>query len=169
MYRISFKAQAVSNRSATFYAGKASDPWNAYSGYNGINISATETFFTFSFTMTNPTDPAARLVFDFGTNIAGVSVTEIKVEELTTTVTAVEEKTVPVLSAYPNPVKSVIHIDNLDSYSEATVHDTRGQRHLKVSITPGTKVLNLDAIPPGFYVLGLIGNGRHDYLKVVKE
>ena len=168
-YRISFKAQAVSNRSATFYAGKASDPWNAYSGYNGINISATESFFAFSFTMTNPTDPAARLVFDFGTNITGVSVADIKVEELTTAVTAIEEKIAPTLSAYPNPVKSIIYIANLDSYKEATVHDTRGQAHLKVSITPGTSTLNLETVPPGFYVLNLWRTGHTDHLKIVKE
>ena len=63
MYRISFKAQATANRTATFYAGKASDPWNAYSGYNGISIGTTEASYTFSFTMNNPTDPALETCF----------------------------------------------------------------------------------------------------------
>jgi endoglucanase len=169
-YRISFKAQAAANRSATFYAGKASDPWNAYSGYNSISVGTTESFYTFSFMMNNPTDPAARLVFDFGTNLTNVSVTEIKVEELTTTITAIEEPTgsgAPL--AYPNPVASMLYIDNLDSYTDASVTDMRGQRLLRVVISPGTKTVNFESVAPGFYVLVLSGNGRHDHLKVIKE
>lgn len=169
-YRISFKAQAAANRSATFYAGKASDPWNAYSGYNGISIGATEIFYTYSFVMNNPTDPAARLVFDFGTNVTGVSVTEIKVEELTTTITSVEEQPVTITPwAYPNPVTSMLYIDNLDSYEEATVHDLRGQSLRRFVISPGMSAFDLESVAPGFYVLTLRGNGRQDYVKVVKE
>ena len=169
-YRISFKAQAAANRSATFYAGKASDPWNAYSGYNGISIGATENFYAYSFVMNNPTDPAARLVFDFGTNIIGVSITEIKVEELTTAITSVEERPDPITPwAYPNPVKSILYVDNLDSYKEATVRDMRGQKLRHFVISPGMSTLDLENVAPGFYVLSLSGNGRHDYVKVVKE
>jgi endoglucanase len=169
-YRISFKAQAAANRSATFYAGKASDPWNAYSGYNGISIGTTESLYSFSFMMNNPTDPAARLVFDLGTNNTNVSVTEIKVEEITTTVTSIEEPAVPTTpSAYPNPVTSMLYIDKLDSYKEATVRDVRGQSLLRIAISPGTAAINFENVSSGFYVLILSGNGRHDHLKIVKE
>jgi hypothetical protein len=110
--------------------------------------------------MTNPTDPVARLVFDFGTSTIAVSVTEIKVEELTTLVTAIEESVAAKLSVYPNPVRSILHVNDLDSYKEATVLDTRGQTHLRISITPGTETLNFETIPSGFYVIRLVGNGH---------
>jgi endoglucanase len=169
-YRVSFKASAAANRSATFYAGKASDPWNAYSGYNGLNIGTTESFYTHSFVMNNPTDPAARLVFDLGTNVTSVSVTEIKVEELTTTVTSVEEPFAPgVPSAYPNPVTSILHVDRLDSYNEVRISDMRGQCLQRLAISPGTTTVNFEHVAPGFYVLILSGNGRRDYLKVIRE
>ncbi|HMG93361.1 MAG TPA: cellulase family glycosylhydrolase [Chryseolinea sp.] len=169
-YRISFKAQAAANRSATFYAGKASDPWNAYSGYNSINIGTTESFYTFSFMMNNPTDPAARLVFDLGTNLTSVSITEIKVEEITTTITSIEEPSLPNAPlAYPNPVTSILYVDSLDSYTEATVSDMRGQSLLRFAISPGTTTVNFENVAPGLYILILRGNGRHDHLKVIKE
>jgi hypothetical protein len=120
--------------------------------------------------MNNPTDPAARLVFDFGNNVTSVSVTEIKVEELTTTITSVEEQAVPITPwAYPNPVTSILYIDNLDSYDEAIIHDVRGQRLLRFVISPAMSALDLESVAPGFYVLTLRANGRHDYVKVVKE
>ena len=86
-----------------------------------------------------------------------------------TTVTDVEEQSVTLLTGYPNPVISIIHIPNLNSYSEAIVHDSHGQTHLKVSITPGTEALDLEALPRGFYVLSLWKHGQVDRLKVVKE
>ncbi|HEY5919229.1 MAG TPA: cellulase family glycosylhydrolase [Chryseolinea sp.] len=169
-YRISFKAQATANRSATFYAGKASDPWTAYSGYYGISIGTTEMFYAYSFRMNNPTDPAARLVFDLGTNVTGVSITEIKVEELTTVITSVEEHPAPTTPwAYPNPVTSLLYIENLDSYEEATVHDVRGQRLRRFVISSEMSSLDLESIAPGFYVIKLRGNDSQDYVKVVKE
>jgi len=170
MYRVSFKAQAAANRTATFYAGKASDPWNAYSGYNGISIGTTEASYTFSFTMNNPTDPASRLVFDFGTSVSGVSISDIKVEELTTIVTAVEEQPGNAkVSGYPNPVTSILYVDKLDSYRQAELHDTRGQVHRVFTISPGSTSLDVEAIPPGVYVLSLFGNGTRDFLKVLKK
>ena len=72
-------------------------------------------------------------------------------------------------SAYPNPVAKILYIDQLDSYDEATVHDMRGQRLRRFVISPGMSALDLESVAPGFYVLSLRGNGRHDYVKVVKE
>jgi endoglucanase len=82
MYRVSFNAKATAGRNATFYAGKNSDPWNAYSGYNGLSIGPAEATYSFTFTMTSPTDMAARLVFDLGLDTTDVSISALKVDEL---------------------------------------------------------------------------------------
>jgi endoglucanase len=37
-YLVSFKAVATTDISATSYIGQSSDPWGAYSGYNGVTI-----------------------------------------------------------------------------------------------------------------------------------
>ena len=110
MYRISFKAIANDSRSASFYAGRDSDPWDAYSGYNGISIPTNETAYSFAFTMTNPTDMNARLVFDFGKDTTGVSVTEIKVDELRILTTSLDDVELqPQVNIYPNPFNTYLY------------------------------------------------------------
>jgi aryl-phospho-beta-D-glucosidase BglC (GH1 family) len=170
LYRISFKIQATADRSATFYAGKASDPWNAYSGYNGISIGTSESTFSFSFTMTSPTDLSSRLVFDLGNSTAGVKVWDVKVEELTFIVTALEQK---VFSAapfvYPNPVHSLLYVEEPDKYQAAAVYDLAGRLLLQVNLTTDLGAINLDGIPQGMYILCLEGMVKHDQIKIIKE
>lgn len=170
LYRISFKAQATADRSATFYAGKASDPWNAYSGYNGISIASTESSFTFSFTMTSPTDLSSRLVFDLGNSTAGVKVWDVNVEELTFVVTAVENGATPSGSvAYPNPVHTLLYISEPDRYQSAAVYDLTGRLLLQINITTDRGTINLEGIPQGMYILRLKGMVKHDQIKIFKE
>ena len=47
---------------------------------------------------------------------------------------------------YPNPVTSMLYIDNLNSYDEATVHDVRGQRLRRFVISPEMSTLDLESI-----------------------
>jgi aryl-phospho-beta-D-glucosidase BglC (GH1 family) len=174
MYRISFKAQAQENRSATFYAGKASDPWNAYSGYNGINISTGESNFVFSFTMTSPTDPAARLVFDLGKSASGISISEIKVEQIvigTPVVTSIEEPGFGrELKLYPNPVKNILHIHALHSYRTAELYDLNGRAVARYEVpSAANQTIDMRHLPQGIYMLKLTGNGLEERAKIVKE
>ena len=169
MYRISFKAHAAADRSLTFYAGKASDPWNAYSGYSGTSIGTTETSFSSSFTMTQPTDLESRLVFDLGQNISGVTITEVKVEELQLLITSAEaEIKEPRLVAYPNPVASWLYINQLTHYRHAELFDATGRLSTTFNITPDATAIDLTGIPQGMYVLRLWGNGKDDRVRIVK-
>lgn len=170
MYRISFKAQATTDKSATFYAGRASDPWNAYSGYNGVTIGQSEASFAFSFTMTSPTDPAARLVFDLGQSATGVTIAEIKVEELSFVITSAESRAErSKVVVYPNPVASTVHSEELGRYSKATLYDLKGRLWATFDISPHTDTINLANLPQGMYVLRFTGNGLDDRVKIVKE
>jgi hypothetical protein len=171
MYRISFKAQATADRTTTFYAGRASDPWNAYSGYNGASIGTSETIFSASFTMTNPTDLASRLVFDLGLNASGVTITEVKVEELQFVVTAVNDETPSPRKPriHPNPVATILYCDDLTNYRHAKVYDMSGQLMAAFDVSPQTKSINLQDVPQGLYVLKLSGNLGDEYVRVVKQ
>jgi aryl-phospho-beta-D-glucosidase BglC (GH1 family) len=169
MYRISFKAQATADRGATFYAGRASDPWNSYSGYSGVSISTSETTFSVSFTMNDPTDLAARLVFDLGQNAFGVSITEVKVEELQFVVTAVGDDTQRKLKVYPNPVATELFCDDLALYRQAHIYDIRGRLVSAFDVTPHTASINFEGVPRGLYVLKLSGHTGDDYIRVVKQ
>ena len=170
MYRISFKAKAAANRSATFYAGKASDPWNAYSGYNGISIGVDEANFVFSFTMTDPSDPAARLVFDLGKNATGVTISEVKVEKLEFVITAINKPVLkPKVIFYPNPVSSALHIEELGRYRFAELYDLKGRTMARLDVMTTTSTINMEGIPQGIYILRLSGNGLDDRIKIMKE
>jgi aryl-phospho-beta-D-glucosidase BglC (GH1 family) len=170
MYRISFKAMANDNRSASFYAGKDSDPWNAYSGYNGISIPTTETAYSFTFTMTNPTDMNARLVFDFGLDTTGVSVTEINVDELILSTTSLDDtKLQPVVNIYPNPFDTFLYCRDLDKFDYIEVYDMQGRLWRRSFLHPNDKVINLDNIPQGMYFLRLEGKSNQESIKIVKE
>ncbi len=169
-YQISFNAMATADRSATFYAGKASDPWNAYSGYNGISIAALEKAFTFSFIMNSQTDMASRLVFDLGKNLSGVSISEVRVEELKLVITEVEEDISSAkIIGYPSPVKSILYIKGLERYQQAELYDLKGQSQSKLDINQNTEWINLEKIPQRLYVLSLTGPGLNNRLKIIKD
>lgn len=169
MYRISFKVKAAANRSASFNAGKASDPWNTYSGYNGFSVGADEASFVFSFTMNDASDPAARLVFDLGKNITGVTISQIKVEKLEFEITAISEPDLKSkVTFYPNPVSSILHIEELNRYRIVELYDLNGRSVAHFNITPTSTTLNLGSYPDGIYVLRLSGNGMDDRIKIMK-
>src|SRR5690606_7668090 len=94
LYRLSFTAQAEADRSITFYAGKASDPWNAYSSASAITASTTAATYPSAITSTSPPAPAARLVFELGKKLLEVTISNVRVEELSFTkpvVTAIDD------------------------------------------------------------------------------
>jgi len=167
LYKVSFKANALQNRNATFYVGKASAPWTAYSGYSGFNLTPTETQYTFSFTMGSPTDLAARLVFDLGQNTTGLNIWDIKVEE-SFLITAIEPSLKQV-TAYPNPVEAIVTIENLNDYSKASVYAMNGKLMDEVDITFTSQRLNMAGYPSGLFIVKLIGRKGNHYLKLVKQ
>ncbi len=170
-YKISFLAQSAVDRSLTFYAGKASDPWNAYSGYNGINISTTETTVVSSFMMTDPSDLSARLVFDLGTSTTNLSITNVKVEEIqigiATDIFGQERK--PIVVAYPNPVQSVLHLKGVEMFHSAEIYDIVGKKVMRFTLDEETTNLHLEDVPQGLYFVRLYGMGISEVVKVLKE
>ena len=170
MYRISFKAKADAGRSASFYVGKASDPWNAYGGYNGVSIGVDEVNFVFTFTMTNPSDPSARLVFDLGKNTTGVTVSEIRVEELEFVITSVSEPELkPKVRFYPNPVSTFLYVEDLERYQTVDLYDLNGRIMTSFDLNSATSSINMESFPQGIYLLRLSGNGHDDRVKIMKE
>ncbi len=171
-YRISFKALATPARGVTFYAGKASDPWNAYSGYNGATLNTEEVTYSSSFTMTSLTDLAGRLVFDLGTSATGITITSVTVEEihLSGIPTATEETNhLSDILYYPNPVHSLLYIKGSKKYKSAELYDAYGKRWNQFELLPETTILNVETIPSGFYIIRLTGNKSNRVIKIVKE
>ena len=170
MYRVSFNARATAGRSATFYAGKNGDPWNAYSGYNGISISTNEAVYTFTFTMNNPTDMSARLVFDLGLDTTGVSISAVKLEELKIVVTSLDDVIQePRVTVYPNPFDTFLYVKDPGRYDRMEVFDLKGRLCKSSPLDHGDNKISMEYLPRGLYVLRLSGNGAHQTLKIVRE
>ena len=170
LYRLSFSAAATADRGITFYAGRASSPWNAYSGYNGVSITTQETTYTFTFTMNSETDPAARLVFDLGTTTGDVNISNVKVEELSFAVTSVGQHPAEEGAlVYPNPASSWLRITGADSYHSASLIDLRGRPFATFRIEEGRARIDVSHLAPGMYVMSLNGNRRGERIKVIKE
>ncbi|CAN5912094.1 hypothetical protein BH24BAC1_BH24BAC1_26670 [soil metagenome] len=169
MYRITVRAAAAADRTITLYAGKSTSPWNAYSGYASLQLGATEQTFRTTFQMTSPTDPQARLVLDLGNSSTNVEVLEVRLEEISTLLTALGPEPKPNLLFSPNPVHSVLEVKNAGEYQQALLYDLKG-RNLAVFELPGEEAfLNLENYARGLYVIRLIGK-KHQihHFKIMK-
>lgn len=154
-YRLMFTAKAQEGRSVVFYAGRASSPWNIYSGSNSVNLGTSEATFTSVFVMNEPTDANARLVFDLGTNTSTVTITNIKVEEITmeAPVTSVSEQSSYVrVRVLPNPVISEMRIENDGGPDAMEIIDTMGRRWTRHRLHEPVTVLSMDGMPAGIYI-----------------
>jgi endoglucanase len=170
LYKLSFTAKAEADRSITFYAGKASSPWNAYSSASAVTISSTEATYTSTFTMTSPTDPAARLVFDLGRNVSDVTIKNVKVEALSFVVTSIEEESKkPAVNFYPNPITTHFIGKGLAAFNSAQLIDLKGQPITTFVINNDTETFDVGQIPAGIYVLKLEGDKRIDWVRIIKK
>jgi hypothetical protein len=170
LYRLSFTGHAQADRSITFYAGRASDPWNAYSSYNSVGLSTEDATYSFIFSMTSPTDPASRLVFDLGTNTSAVEISSIKVEELSFSVTSAQsDVSEQKPSLYPNPVSSYFWIDGVINYDTAEVFDLTGRLRATFKIDGPLTKCDAAEIPSGMYVLSLKGSRNSAKMKFIRE
>ena len=171
LYRLSFDARAQSERSITFYAGRASSPWTIYSSPAAVSISTTNSTYTSSFTMTHPTDHTARLVFDLGKSTAGVTIQNVKVEELSfDAVTALDVR--PRISdteVYPIPVSTTLFIRQGTHYSEAELIDMRGQVNMKWHFEARQTSLDMRNVPGGVYILLLKNGANTERIRIIKE
>jgi endoglucanase len=158
-YSVTFSAKASSSRTASAYAGKSTDPWNAYSDFNTIQISATDATISYTFTMNSASDSNARLVFDLGKSTASVSVYDIKIEEIKIVNTSFQ----PIqnnLRWYPNPVGRELIIENVPGKMQGILYDLSGRMRLSQMLSPGQNRIQTGLLPAGIYLVR-IGEGRN--------
>jgi endoglucanase len=170
LYQLTFTGKSEAERNVTFYAGKATSPWSAYSGASAVTLTPVEASYSFAFKMSAATDLAARLVFDLGANDSDVTLSNIKVEELSLVeITANEEDVKAKTAVYPNPVSTYITIENADGYDQAELLDLSGRSHGAFKIINGMITLREGQLPAGLYVLSLHGQKRKLSIKVIKN
>lgn len=131
-YRFSFDARYEGTASNIQpYLGKNADPWTNYSGWHTYTLKDTFNTYSFSFTMTNPTDPDSRVVFDLSYQTTRILIDNVFLELLAMPV-YVEQITIN-----PDPA-------SIDTY--------KGTLQLSADIDPGDasdKSLNWEIVSGG--------------------
>jgi aryl-phospho-beta-D-glucosidase BglC (GH1 family) len=158
-YRITFTVKAASNRTASVYAGKSSDPWTAYSDYSNFQITTADATLSYTFTMNSASDSNARLAFDLGKSTTGLTIYDIKIEEIrivTSSFSPVQNS----LKWYPNPVGHELIVDNVLTRSPGMIYDLSGKMRLSQMLLPGQNSIKTGSLPAGIYLVR-IGEGRN--------
>lgn len=116
-YRLSFDAWAGdAGKQLTAYLGQSVSPYAAYSDFETFTLATSEGRHSFTFTMNDPTDPNARVVFNLGHDAGVLYLDSIVLEQLFVPV-LVED-----LEIVPNP---------------AAITEKEGSIQLSVNVTPG--------------------------------
>jgi len=107
-YMVSFDAYADAPRQISPLVGKNGEPWTVYSDAAPASLTTTRQTYSFTFTMTEPTDMQSRLGFDIGGDDANVYFDNIllrKSEAINTSSIFSETPftSLPALRIYPNP------------------------------------------------------------------
>ena len=170
-YLVRFEAKSDTDLGITNYIGQASGTYSAYSGYKGFTLTSNETKFTYSFVMTSPDDPKARIVFDLGLKTGNVSLRDIKVEEVQETSSVLlsissENK----VQVFPNPVSDELHLSEIQDFYLLHIYDQLGRKILQKDISNlNSTKLNLIELPQGVYYLYLLGSKEPKSYKLFKN
>jgi endoglucanase len=169
MYKVTFRCKALeSQRHLTSYVGRATNPWNDYSGYNLIAVSAQEQEYSYSFIMTDNTDENARLVFNLGMSFVGFSLSYVAVEKLTM-VTSSGEIRSQEIKVFPNPAKENYRVENTIGFDSLYMYDIWGKRHQSHKLSGTDLEMNLEGLTSGLYMVTLESENDHSTFKVIKK
>lgn len=168
-YRFTVKVKADALRSATGYVGMSASPWSSYSGYTTISLA--DTFFVYSFLFDmKSTDNNARIVFDLGKSASGVTISEVKLEEVTLQWPTSAQIVNNFQSAiFPNPLTNTLNINNLDEFEWVTIINLQGRNVATYQITPHLNQIPVESLAPGFYFVRLTRPDKELTFKVVKN
>jgi aryl-phospho-beta-D-glucosidase BglC (GH1 family) len=166
-YVVKIKAQADKALNITSYLGRSANPYNAYSSYTNLSLESTEKEFVFVFTMGDPSDANARLVFDMGTDLATVQINSIQIDEVVEEI-ALGIETPKQNTLFPNPFRDVLHIKGTGE-RQLRLIDLKGRIYLQQQIL-GDASLDLSFLSTGAYWVQLrVENNQVETHLVVKE
>jgi len=169
LYRILFEGRADQNISLSYYIGKASAPYNSYSGYQSAQLTDEFKPYSVVFTMTESNDDHARFVFDLGTRTGNISIRNIKVEELNFVVTALSKESVETPKVYPNPVKDYLRIEQIGTGATIELYNLLGQNLLTETVSNDSFEIQMGNMKPGIYMLRLFNQNQWYHFRIIKD
>ncbi|MDZ4708910.1 MAG: cellulase family glycosylhydrolase [Saprospiraceae bacterium] len=165
-YQVTIKASASVPVSITNYLGMNFSPWSSYSGYKSMSLTNIVADHIYSFVMTSPSDPAARIVFDLASKVGKITIQQVKVEEVMDVTTAYSSAIRPHLKVYPNPSISTIQIEGIDQSGHLRILASDGRLVREIRKWNPTETVDLTGLIPGMYVIKLV-NGKGSFSEKV--
>lgn len=169
IYRVTLSAYSDGSRNITTYIGRASDPWDAYSGYHGLTLTTQENEYSFVFTMNSDTDNNARFAMDLGSSDVDVFFTRVTLEKL------VLETTVPSflkpeeIGVFPNPFNESFSVTNGLNYRYFSLYDITGKRVYFKKIEQENFSVELNQLITGMYLAVFSGPEKQTTIRVIKN
>ncbi len=81
-----------------------------------------------------------------------------------------QQKETEILSIYPIPTTSLLHLDNLPTPSTYTVLTLPGTVVQRGTLNPGTNTISIQSLSPGIYLLQLLNEqGERTTTKIIKQ
>ncbi|SMD42944.1 Por secretion system C-terminal sorting domain-containing protein [Aquiflexum balticum DSM 16537] len=170
MYRFSFEAKSEPNISLVSYIGKASSPFNSYSGFQTTRLTDEYLEYSTVFKMSDPSDPNARIVFDMGIELGNTFFRKVKVQELDLVILSVREENPVKPKIYPNPVNDLLTIDLLNPGAQIELYNTMGQKIDSFLINGNHQKVEMGQLPSGVYILRIKSSNQvWEHFRVVKD
>lgn len=169
-YLVSFDASASPDATIVQYLGKASSPYNAYSGYKAYSLNKDAQSLSYSFVMLDPDDPKARIVFDLASSVSSIGISNFVVQEVLPNEVLTALEPASALRVYPNPVKDVLHLSGIGLVERVSLYDLSGHE-LRTIALKDTEVLELSVAdwPSGVYILKLDSPTESLVKRIVKQ
>lgn len=170
-YRISFTASASKECVGACYLGRNASPWDIYSSYGSLPLYTNEKQYAYVFTMQDRSDPATRIVFDFGmiNAPATISLCDIKMELIQTVSSANEPIRGGDLVYSFSPDQNSLILSNHAGYQQVSLYSITGAKLLSQPLTADSNTLYVHSFPPGVYILVCEKDGLIHSEKILKS
>jgi hypothetical protein len=152
-YRLTFDASAVSPRVISAMLQQSSGDYTTYTAQN-IDLTATQQSFTLNFTMTAASDPNAQLAFNFGQSTANVTISNVRLADVTgtTSVHGINTARRNVFPLITVKAKTLTVNESPDTKVRIRVVNLTGKTVASFNAQGGAN-MSLKKIPAGAYII----------------
>jgi endoglucanase len=174
-YMVSFEGSANVDAPVSNYLGKASDPWNAYSGYKAYTLTKDNQSFNYTFTMQENDDSKARIVFDLASVTTKFAIKNVIIQEVLPNVVVTpppllsNEDTAPQVELYPNPAVDDLVLREISRFKKVSLQDLNGKEiYSEILNGENEKRLSLKSLQTNRFIVILYNEREKIAKKIVR-
>jgi endoglucanase len=169
-YRLAMDIKSSNNNSMTYYVGKNSNPYNSYSGYNTASTTSEYKTYSTVFTMTDASDPIARISIDMGSSEGTIQVKSVCLEEVNLIFTPTKDLSQSFdFTIKPNPIQNNLSIEDLRNEDKIFVYDIQGKFVYKATSQGTVHTINPSQWAQGQYIVKVERENKVSSKTIVKQ